>query len=104
MDELLQSYVKKKGIAASFELGRYSALQTQNAINGSALSKLKELVGVLMKLETGLHFKFSDLKGSLRRCCLQFPELRYKMEEARGVTMREPWLLPCFVSVRIPGA
>ena len=25
MDELLQSYVKKKGIAASFELGRYSA-------------------------------------------------------------------------------
>lgn len=30
MDELLQSYVKKKGIAASFELGRYSALQTQN--------------------------------------------------------------------------
>lgn len=83
MDELLQSYVKKKGIAASFQLGRYSALQTQNAINGSALSKLKELVGVLMKLETGLHFKFSDLKGSLRRCCLQFPELRYKMEESK---------------------
>ncbi|CAL1148950.1 unnamed protein product [Cladocopium goreaui] len=36
-----------------------------------------------MKLETGLHFKFSDLKGSLRRCCLQFPELRYKMEESK---------------------
>eukprot|EP00435_Cladocopium_sp_Y103_P044847 s1620_g12.t1 len=83
MDELLQSHVKKMGIAGSFELGRYNALQTQNAINGSALSKLEELVGVLMKLEMGLQFKFSDLKGSLQRCCLQFPDLRNKVEESK---------------------
>ena len=83
MDELFRSHVKKMGIAGSFELGPYNALHTQNAINGSALSKLKELVGVLMKLETGLQFKFSDLKGSLQRCCLQFPDLRKKVEESK---------------------
>ena len=61
--------------------GAYMKIQPQNAINGPGLSKLKNLVGSLMELETGMHFKFSDLKGSLQRCTLKFPDLRNKVEE-----------------------
>ena len=81
MDELLQRQVKKYGVNGSFDLGAYMKIQTQNAINGPELSKLKNLVGSLMELETGMHFKFSDLKGSLQRCTLKFPDLRNKVEE-----------------------
>ena len=83
LDELLVRHVKKMGISGSFKLGHYMSLQTSNAINGPALAKLKELVETLMKLETGMQFKFSDLKGSLQRCCLQFPELRTQVEESK---------------------
>ena len=84
MDELFRTSCEKDGNSWQLRVGPpYNALHTQNAINGSALSKLKDLVGVLMQLETGLQIKFSDLKGSLERCCLQFPELRNKVDESK---------------------
>ena len=97
LDELFQRHVKSHGLRGSFNLGAYLKLQTQNAINGPELSKLKTIAGMLMELQTGMLFKFSDLKGSLQRCVLMFPDLKNKVSEDKDFasTMASALLCVC---------
>lgn len=85
LEETFLKQVRKYGVDGCFKLQSYWTLQTSNAINGPGLAKLKDLVGALSDLQTGLHFKFSDLKAALKQCTAEFPDIRKQVhEEQRG--------------------
>ena len=58
LDELFQRHVKSFDLGGSFNLGAYLKLQTQNAINGPELSKLKTIAEILLEIQTGMLFSF----------------------------------------------
>ena len=75
LDELFQRHVKSYGLGGSFNLGAYLKLQTQNAINGPELSKLKTIAEISLEIQTGMLFSFriwKDLCKGVSWCSLSW--------------------------------
>lgn len=65
LGEALKDYVKKTGLARSFELSPYGHLPRTAAANGRGLVKALDLITACYEVEPSLQFKFSDIKEAL---------------------------------------
>lgn len=83
--EMLVAHVKAQGVSKALDVGAYMGMATAAAVNGPELSKLKELLKMMNGLDTGMQFKYSDLKDSLSKCLKEFPDIcRRYGEEKKG--------------------
>ena len=89
LQDVLLAHVKQIGVGKALDVGQYMSMNTSEAVNGPELAKQKELIKALFKVDTGMMFKYIDLKDCLSKCLREYPDIKMRYGEDKRPVLHE---------------